>query len=129
MTHMNAADDAIRAALFAMPPPRQFLSGLAVGVLLVALIADLYFRKGACTWTKMLRLSALALVLGSVAGAGLAGLLVFFGGVHPLDRWPTVLSFTIVGFAASSVAAATITIVGVINILRRREPPESGGKP
>jgi ABC-type polysaccharide/polyol phosphate export permease len=110
----------MRSILIASPPPQQFFSGLLFGlVIVVGIIAIFLRRKPDLKWRGLLLLCFLTLVLGPLAGAGLAGLGMLFGDVHPLDRWWLVFSLTTVGLVASLLAAPLIGIIGTIRILGR----------
>ena len=77
----------MRFILIASPPPHQFFAGLLFGVLIVVgIIAVFLHRKRGLKCRGLLPLCVLTLVLGPLAGAGLASLTILFGGVHPLDR-------------------------------------------
>lgn len=109
--------------LIANPPLLQLFSGLLVGLLIVAVITDLFLRrKPGLTRRGLLRLCVLILVLGPLAGVGLAGLMILFGNVHPLDRWGLVSALTIVGFVASAIASSLMGVIGTIRIQSRGCP-------
>ena len=100
-------------------PPGVFYAGLLIGITVVAAILTAFLcGKRRFGWRRLL-LCVLTLILGPLAGALLGGLTIMFNDAHPLDRWPTVISFTSVGAVAGVVAAMWIGITSLFQGLKR----------
>lgn len=105
----------------ANPPPGQFYAGLVIGLtLVVASLMAFLGRKPGFGLRQFVGISILALMLGPLAGAGVATIGLLFGDVHPLDRWWLVSCITLVGTIAGAIAGVLMGITGVLQILRRR---------
>ncbi|MEN6450607.1 MAG: hypothetical protein ABFC96_08965 [Thermoguttaceae bacterium] len=95
--------------LFANPPPKVFFTGLGAGLILVALLVLAFLR---CSMqaksSRRIVLGGLALIAGPVVGAAVAGLMLVFGNVQPLDRVWVLQSLTLVGAVAGALGALTI---------------------
>jgi MFS family permease len=109
----------MRFFLIANPPPNVFYGGLLIGVTVVAaIIAAFLGSKRRLGWRRLLGLCVLTLILGPLAGAGLAGLAVAFGDVNPLDKWRLISSLTILGTVAGVIATILMGIIGGIRLMR-----------
>lgn len=105
---------------FANPPPGQFYSGLAIGLTIAVVSLWAFFgRKPSSGWRRLAGLCILTVALGPLAGAGVAGLTVALGDVHPLDRWWLVSSFIVVGTVASLITAVLVGIAGTLRMMGR----------
>jgi ABC-type glycerol-3-phosphate transport system permease component len=110
----------MRFFLIANPPPSVFYGGLLIGVAVVAAILAAFLgSKHRFGWHRLLGLCVLALILGPLAGASLAGLAIVLGGVNPLDRWWLLSSLTILGTVAGVMATILMGIIGGIRLMGR----------
>ena len=112
------AERDMRSLLIASPPPQQFVTGLLIGLVIVAMSVGVFLRrKPDLGWRRLLGLCVLAFVLGPLAGTGVAVLTVVFGDVHPLDRRWLVSSFIIVGTVAGVIVAVLMGSIGTIQVV------------
>jgi len=98
--------------LWANPPPGQFYTGLAVGLLVVAALIGAFLRRPAdSSPRRVVTFIVAALVTGPLFGVALAMLVLVIGDVHPLERMHYLQSFTIIGTMAGGLASVMIALI------------------
>ncbi len=91
--------------------------GLLIGLVIVAaIVATLLYSGARPTRGRLAKLCVLTAVLGPLAGSSVGVLSIFFGEVHPLDRWWLLFGVTVVGAIAGGLGAAVIGIIGVVRM-------------
>jgi hypothetical protein len=102
----------MQSYLIANPPTGPFLTGLAVGLIIVAGLTARFLRRR-CRGRpgRWAVLAATALVLGPLCGVGLAAVALLSGDVSPLDWASHFRSFAIVGLIAGVVGAIMIAAI------------------
>ncbi|MCD4727412.1 MAG: hypothetical protein K8R46_07120 [Pirellulales bacterium] len=99
-------------SFFANPPPRQFYTGVGVGIILSAILIVAFLRRSKRTKpTRSLTLVVLALISGPLLGAGICGLAILFGAFHPADRLYYLGPFMKVGAIAGVIGAILIGLL------------------
>lgn len=99
-------------SLFANPPPRQFFTGVGVGVLICALLILLFLRRGKRTGsTRSVRLALLALITGPLLGGAVCGISMLFSVFYAEDRWYYLEAFVKVGVIAGLLGAILIGLL------------------
>ena len=107
-----------------MPSLWQFCAALAA-VLMVAIVALAAFlgRRFDFRWRRLLGMCIAAFALGPLAGAGSAGIAVAFGFAHPSERWWLVSRFIMAGIVAGVIAAVSLGIIYMIQVIGRGANP------
>ncbi|MBN1396276.1 MAG: hypothetical protein JW959_14730 [Pirellulales bacterium] len=99
-------------SLFANPPPRQFLTGVGVGILICALLIVVFLRRpGRSGRRRYLALTLLALICGPLLSAGICGIAVLCGAFYPMDRWFNFVAFVKVGIIVGVLGAILVGLL------------------
>ncbi len=99
-------------SFFANPPPRQFFTGVGVGIFLSAILIVAFLRRSnRGSSTRPNALVVLALITGPLLGAGIAGLMILFGAIYHMERLYYLKSFVVVGAIAGVIGSILIGLL------------------